>query len=94
MSVAGQSPTLRGTLPAILGEQIPNDAGAAQSRQPSSQAESQQTPSTQNPLAHPAAAMQGWPSGLPSASAAGIPPTSLSSVVAPGLSARLPPASA
>jgi hypothetical protein len=44
--------------------QVPTALATAQLRQAEVQALSQQTPSTQKPLPHSAAAAQGWPFGL------------------------------
>jgi hypothetical protein len=51
-ALAGHSLAVRGVPPAATNEQTPGAAAVLQDLQVSVQAPSQQTPSTQNPLAH------------------------------------------
>ncbi len=57
--------TFRGSAaPAAMGVQVPSAVDSAQLRQLPVQAESQQTPSTQKPVAHSPAAPHDWPFGF------------------------------
>lgn len=51
-------------LPTGIDEQVPSAVDSAQVRQAPVQELEQQTPSTQCPLPHSVAAMQGWPSAF------------------------------
>lgn len=86
----------RGSVPGAAGTQVPARSGMAQDMQVPEQALSQQSPSTQNPLSHWAAAVHGAPFGVgPGLAPPSTPPITLeigrSAPLSGTLSASAPP---